>query len=67
MLQWSFNDNVRTPFQTLAPKPFFFVASSHPSQVTMRATGPLLWAGISANTELAGRRSDRRRVGDLFA
>ena len=33
----------------------------------MRATGPLLWAGISANTELAGLRSDRRRVGDLFA
>ena len=31
------------------------------------ATGPLLWAGVSANTELAGLRSDRRRVGDLFA
>ena len=53
------------PFSNPCPQAIFFICGvlSPP----MRATGPLLWAGISANTELAGLRSDRRRVGDLFA
>ena len=57
--------NVRTPFSNPCPQAMFLIGGvlSPP----MRATGPLFWAGIHATLKLTGLRSDRHRVGDLFA
>ena len=63
MLQWSFN--VRATFSNPCPQAILLICGV--LSPSMRETGPLLWAGYQCYTELTGLRSDRRRVGDLFA